>query len=266
MQTMREDAETILREAVAAAQPGPARAGGAGSGAADGQDRAPCGGKGGVGHGTGRLCLCACLAGDCHYQGRPSRRGTPAARAGGGRAPCAGCAGLCCGAPCAGAHAGADGGGHGPCAAVRRSQRPVRAAARAGGAPAGDHAAAPAQRGGYRGDERRAQASFRREGRPLCAALRPGARCIHPAVGRAGRPGRTSSAPVPPCRIPRRAERRWRPPRRRACCRMPRWRPCSGRRRPSCWKTPAGMWSAACGCCAPRQKRRAAGSAMRRSC
>lgn len=38
------------------------------------------------------------------------------------------------------------------------------------------------------------------------------------------------------------------------------------RRRPSCWKTPAGMWSAACGCCAPRQKRRAAGSAMRRSC
>lgn len=51
-----------------------------------------------------------------------------------------------------------------------------------------------------------------------------------------------------------------------ACCRMPRWRPCSGRRRPRCWKTPAGMWSAACGCCAPRQKRRAAGSAMRRSC
>ena len=41
---------------------------------------------------------------------------------------------------------------------------------------------------------------------------------------------------------------------------------CSGRRRPSFWKTPAGMWSAACGCCAPRQKRRAAGSAMRRSC
>ena len=167
---------------------GPARARGAGSGAADGQDRAPCGGKGGVGHGTGRLCLRARPAGDCHYQGRPSRRGAPAARAGGGRAPRTGCAGLCCGAPCAGAHAGADGGGYCPRAAVRRSQRPVRAAARAGGAPAGDHAAAPAQRGGYRGDERRAQASFRREGRPLCAALRPGARCIHPAVGRAGRP------------------------------------------------------------------------------
>lgn len=33
--------------------------------------------EGGVGHGTGRLCLCARPAGYCHYQGRPSRRALP---------------------------------------------------------------------------------------------------------------------------------------------------------------------------------------------
>ena len=79
MQTMREDAETILREAVAAAQPGRLVREVLAAERLTGRIVLLAAGKAARAMAQACLCLCACLAGDCHYQGRPSRRGAPAA-------------------------------------------------------------------------------------------------------------------------------------------------------------------------------------------